>query len=161
MSEHYTPARIAKLYADCGYGRERQDDNDACTNATKEELVLGTLQNMIGSFDAVFGVVCEVVYKKISEKYRRRLQQSFRNIDEQIKERIDKHGPCPEELRSFLTNDAYDSVYRICGCGARYERLDQIYIYVNITPPPKGHPLRSVYDKWMKRKAPKKAEGQL
>jgi hypothetical protein len=114
-------------------------------NGKGANLVYGMLARWDSVLSEIADSVLEAYVEKLLSRWRRYREEHF---DTQMEARISKHGPCPPELYRFLWWDL--------PCGPRTSRNLKHPTGFWIRPPPKGSDMRRTYDRWMKRKAPKK-----
>ena len=92
-----------------------------------------------------------VVDQLVRDRVRAWEDETWKDFAQQIQEREQVHGPCPRDLRRALSGSwQLSSISQI----GYFLRNGVVPNYVS--PPDKGSVARKEYDRWMKRKAPKK-----
>lgn len=95
-------------------------------------------------------IAMPVLDRKLSDLSRK----IYTRYEEELKWREDAHGPAPDTYKNYLFGELFRavgrSVYHECRIGLNHWAY-RVY-------PPKDHPDRKDYDRWMRRKAPKSKE---
>ena len=134
-----------------GWGKRYTSDEEAIKGSTPEELTLGLLHSCMND---VTEVVEELVARRVKRQLNDKIDKARAHVRKQMVAREEKHGPCSDELESYLMREAYRNIFQEVGSGLQWNIL-RVTCNVWIEPPPKYHPLRKEYDRWMKRR-PKK-----
>lgn len=152
MQNHYSLKDISREYSRRNRGYKCSNVKKAVEVSTKEDVAIGTLLRIAdflerlqflatvseSAFNAMIYQRCPLCAAVKEEHFR-----------QQMEEREKKHGPCPEELKLTLERDA--GVHHHFASELAYPEDASAYIAL----PEKGTAARKMYDRWMKRRAPK------
>ncbi len=151
MSEmkHYTPSDKTKVFLENRYGKTYTDDKAACESSKYDELLFGLVGSVIKD---VAEVIDKIAGKRLQRNISTKIYEADKDVNLQMLQREEKHGPCPTNLRVWLLRAAKDNIRLHVGIRLTYDVPPYLSIHPWIDPPPKDHALRTEYNKWMKRK---------
>jgi hypothetical protein len=159
---HYSYAEIAKWLVEHGWGSDQCEDEREIAKGLGREGIgditgLGILKTLIDIQTMVREVqeaIAVPILKRYPQKLRKLAEETYADF---MNWREDAHGVAPHSVVNYV----WDLAVRRIGIQAITTPLNEIDFgrwYGQFPLPDKGTEVRKDYDRWMRRKPPKKEE---